>query len=189
MSHLFVAFFNLCWDCGVNDNTTRHDGQKENLRKTESEWWRNQTRDRAGEWKCQSLFFKLFLLFSNQYWTTTVPHSKALFYLRDRQSLSIPLWTVAPDYKTQIQQKRTIPLFSARHPKDGMVPHRPKSGRVEFCCAISSACSCFVSFPSNVLFFPPFASSLNFTVCLRTCRLVKWAKKKQTTKNKNKTRH
>ena len=91
-----------------------------------------------------SVFFKLCLLFSNQHWTTTVPHSKAPFYLRDRQSLSIPLWTVAPDYKTQIQQKRTIPLFSAPATQRTAWCHTDQqSGRVESCCAISSACSCF----------------------------------------------
>ncbi len=75
----------------------------------------------------KSIFFLpfLFLLFSNQRLTSTVLHTKASFYLVDRQSLSIPLWTIAPDYRTQIGQKRTMPLFSGSHPKDSMVPRRP----------------------------------------------------------------
>lgn len=61
--------------------------------------------------------------------------------LSQRQSLSVPLWTIAPDFKTEIRQRRTILLFSVGYPKDRMVG--------EDCCVIFSALSLFWFFPSN----------------------------------------
>lgn len=90
--------------------------------------------------------------------------------------------------KPRFNRREQYPCFQPATQRTAWCHTDQESGRVESCCAISSACSCFVSFPSNILFFPPLASSLNFTVCLRTCRLVKCAKKKPKTKTKHGTK-
>lgn len=62
-------------------------------------------------------FFYLFCCFLISIKLQIVLHSKALFYLTDSQSLSIPLWTVAPDYKTQIRLEENNTLVFSRLPR------------------------------------------------------------------------
>lgn len=128
--------------------------------------------------KGQSLFFNYFSCFLISIKLERSFTPKPYFISQTGSLCQSPFGPLPQITKPPIRQKRTIPLFSAGHPKDGVVPHRPgvREGPVLLCYPISPVlilslphkCSVASDFTLFPVFRPPFSS-----VCFRSRYLVK----------------